>query len=352
MTSASPVAAGESLVPQLAIVLAALLWGLWWIPVRGLEAGGLSGDWVSVALYGVGALGLLPFLLASWARKRDSFWRGAGSAVLAGLFCGVALAFWNHALLVGEVVRVTLLFYTAPIWSTLLAAAFLGERLSLRRGVTIALGLSGAAVVLGFTPEDGLSGLPLPQGEADWMAIGASVTFAISTTLIRKSGAGNSGPQSFVSLVGGALVALVLAVLDPASGGAPAAPEIGLEILPQAAAVGLFWLLPSLWLILWGAGRIDPGRVAILLLLEVVAAAVSAAVLTAEPFGGREVLGCLLILAAGLTEATAGRPLLPGVLLRRRGRLVRVRRGAAPPAPPARRRADAPCRAWPVRVPA
>ena len=58
---------------------------------------------------------------------------------------------------------------------------------------------------------------------------------------------------------------------------------------------------------------------AILLLLEVVAAAASAAVLTAEPFGGREVLGCLLILAAGVVEATAGRPFLPGVLLRRRG---------------------------------
>ena len=318
MTSAQPAAAGETLLPQLAIVLAALLWGLWWIPVRGLEAGGLSGDWVSVALYGVGALGLLPFLIAAWARNRDSFWQGAGSAALAGLFCGLALAFWNHALLVGEVVRVTLLFYTAPIWSTLLAAAFLGERLSLRRGVTILLGLSGAAVVLGFTPEAGLSGLPLPQGEADWMALGAGVTFAISTTIIRKSGAGNSGPQSFASLVGGALFAWVLAVIDPA-GGASAAPEIGREILPLAVAVGLFWLLPGLWLILWGAGRIDPGRVAILLLLEVVAAAVSAALLTAEPFGGREVLGCLLILAAGLTEATAGRPLLPGVLLRRRG---------------------------------
>lgn len=319
MTSANPAAAGESLLPQFAIVVAALLWGLWWIPVRGLEAGGLRGDWVSVALYGVGALGLLPFLVAFWLKDRNSFWNGAGSAALAGLFCGIALAFWNHALLVGEVVRVTLLFYTAPIWSTLLAALFLGEPLTLRRLVTITLGLSGAAVVLGFTPEAGLSGLPLPQGEADWMAIGAGLTFAISTTIIRKSGAGNSGPQSFASLVGGALIALALAVFDPVGGGASAAPEIGLEILPLAAAVGLFWLLPGLWLILWGAGRIDPGRVAILLLLEVVAAAVSAAVLTAEPFGGREVLGCLLILAAGVVEATAGRPFLPGVLLRRRG---------------------------------
>lgn len=301
---------GGGLLPQSAVALASVLWGLWWIPVRGLEQLGLTGNWVSVAVYGFGALALLPFVLPGYRRLMQN----AGTIAAAGIFCGAALAFWNHAILIGEVVRVTLLFYLAPIWATILAAIFLGDRITLRRGFSIALGLSGAATVLGSGP----GGLPLPRGEADWIAIAAGVTFAIATTIIRKAGAGNSVPQSFATVLSAALVAWILAVFHPSSGASLVGPD--LDALYLAAAVGVFWLLPALWLVLWGAGRIDPGRVAILLLLEIVTAAVSAAILTSEPFGVREVIGCLLILGAGLVEAVAGRPWAPGILLRLRRR--------------------------------
>ena len=57
-----------------------------------------------------------------------------------------------------------------------------------------------------------------------------------------------------------------------------------------------------MFLIVWSSGRLDPGRVAILLLFEVLASAASAALLTNEPFGWREMAGCILILGAGLIE--------------------------------------------------
>ena len=307
---AGPRAAGGLLLPQCAVALASVLWGLWWIPIRGLEQLGLTGNWVSVAVYGFGALALLPFMLPGYRRLLQN----AGTIAMAGIFCGAALAFWNHAILIGEVVRVTLLFYLSPIWATILAAVFLGDRITLRRGLAIFFGLSGAATVLGA----GADGLPLPRGEADWIAIAAGVAFAIATTIIRKAGAGNSVPQSFATVSSAALVAWALAVFHPSGGGSLAG--LDPEALYLAAAVGVLWLLPALWLVLWGAGRIDPGRVAILLLLEIVTAALSAAVLTDEPFGGREVVGCVLILAAGLVEAVAGRPWAPGILLRLRRR--------------------------------
>ena len=46
----------------------------------------------------------------------------------------------------------------------------------------------------------------------------------------------------------------------------------------------------------------ESGRVAIYLLLEVVGAVISAALLTDDPFGWREGAGCLLIVGAGLLE--------------------------------------------------
>ncbi len=160
--SASPSAvpgpdpSGGLLLPQCAVALASVLWGLWWIPVRGLDQLGLTGNWVSVAVYGFGALALLPFVLPGYRRLRQN----AGTIAAAGIFCGAALAFWNHAILIGEVVRVSLLFYLSPIWATILAAIFLGDRITLRRALAIILGLSGAATVLGSGP----GGLPLPRG--------------------------------------------------------------------------------------------------------------------------------------------------------------------------------------------
>ena len=105
---------------------------------------------------------------------------------------------------------------------------------------------------------------------------------------------------------------LLMLVLAPAD---PVPTSIGPAMLGLAALAALAWLLPCTWLLLWGARHLEPGRVALLLLLEVAVAASSAALLAGEPFGIREAMGCLLILGAGAVEALAelrpGRP-VPG----------------------------------------
>ena len=306
MTKPATAAWGDGgALPHIAVIAASVLWGLWWLPLRSLEANGLTGDWVSVAVYGAGALGLLPFALAAHRRVRD----GGVSVLISGLLLGLALAFWNHAILVGEVVRVTLLFYLAPIWATILGAVVLKDRITLRRALSILLGLGGAATVLGQGGS-----LPLPSGDADWLALASGVSFAGSTTVVRKARTSNSLDQSFVSMLAGAVIAWALAIFHPATLAAPEAADLPVALV-LAAALGILWLLPALWLLVWGARRLDPGRVAILLLLEVVTAAASAAALTDEPFGQREVIGCLLITSAGFVEA--GRRWPTAALLRR-----------------------------------
>ena len=62
-----------------------------------------------------------------------------------------------------------------------------------------------------------------------------------------------------------------------------------------------------LYLTIWPAMRLSPGRVGLLLMSEVVVGVGSAALLAGEPFGLRELSGTLLILAAGAVEVL-GRP--------------------------------------------
>ena len=71
----------------------------------------------------------------------------------------------------------------------------------------------------------------------------------------------------------------------------------------MTAALALIWLLPVIALTVYGASGLEPGRVAIFLMLEVIIGLTSAALLLDEPFGMREFIGAALIGAAMLSEA-------------------------------------------------
>jgi drug/metabolite transporter (DMT)-like permease len=278
-------------LPAAAVALSAALWGLWWLPLRALADAGLTGAAVNAALYGIASAALLPWF---WQRRRRL---AAGGLLLlgAGGLFGAALVAWNLALILGEVVRVTLLFYLAPVWATLLALAVLGERIGWLRVVSVALGLVGAVVLLGLA-----GGLPLPRSTGDWLGLAAGVLFALSVTLVRKGEAIAGLEQTLVAVAAAALLSLALLSVVPHQGR-----TVDAIVLAWTALAALAWLLPVTWLLLWGARFLEPGRVSLLLLLEVAVAAISAALLAGEPFGLREASGCILILAAGALEGAA-----------------------------------------------
>jgi drug/metabolite transporter (DMT)-like permease len=280
-----------ALWPAGAVALSAGLWGLWWLPLRALAEAGLSGPAVNAALYGITSMALLPWF---WRRRRRI---AAGGLLLlgAGGLFGAALVCWNLALILGEVVRVTLLFYLAPVWATLLALAVLREPVGGLRVVSVVLGLAGAAVLLGFE-----GGLPLPRSAGDWLGLAAGVVFALSVTLVRKGTAIEGFEQTLTAFGSAALLSLALLLVMPGQLSA-----VGPGVLAWAALAALAWLLPVTWLLLWGARFLEPCRVSLLLLFEVAVAAISAALLAGVTFGLREAAGCLLILAAGALEGWA-----------------------------------------------
>jgi drug/metabolite transporter (DMT)-like permease len=278
-------------LPAAAVALSAALWGLWWLPLRALAEAGLSGAAVNAVLYGSVTVALLPWF---WRRRRRLARGGLLLAGAGGLF-GAALVSWNLALILGEVVRVTLLFYLAPVWATLLALAVLREAVGGLRVVSVILGLAGAGVLLGNA-----GGVPLPRSGGDWLGLAAGMLFALSVTLVRKGAAIEGLEQTLAAFASAALLSLGLLLLLP-----PGAATVGAGVLAWAALAALAWLLPVTWLLLWGARFLEPGRVSLLLLVEVAVAAISAALLAGEPFGLREAAGCLLILAAGALEGFA-----------------------------------------------
>jgi drug/metabolite transporter (DMT)-like permease len=298
--SLSPITSSRRAV--LSVCLAGVAWGLWWLPVRWLAGQGLEGDLVSVAVYFLGALVVLP-LVAFGAKRHRAH---ARTALIVGVLFGTAMAMTNTALLYGQVVRVLLLFYLAPIWATLLDTFVLKSRLSPWRVLSVVLGLSGAAIVLGGKP-----GIPLPSSLGDWMGLGSGIMFAFGSLAICMAHGSaereerSPALQSLISFIVAGCAGALFFTLIPT--GAALEPARILPALPAALIVAAFWLLPQMWLFAWGAARIDPGRVAILMLVEPMTAALSAGLLLDEPLGLRELIGAALIVGAGAIETLTGK---------------------------------------------
>jgi drug/metabolite transporter (DMT)-like permease len=269
------------LAPNAAILCSALLWGTLWIPLRGLSEAGASGSWATA----VGFLLPLAVLMPRALRERRRILAGGWELGIAGLCLAASIALYAEGLVRGQVARVILLFYLTPVWSTLLARLLLGQPITARRIATIALGLAGLVVVLGFD-----AGIPLPRAAADWMGLAGGIVWAFAMLYLGRTASHPPFDRVFVQFLFLGPVFWLLAQIPGGAGG-----------------VGPIWMLPVVWLTIFGASWLDPVRVAIFLMLEIAVGVSTAALLAGEPFGPRELAGAVLILGASGVEITARR---------------------------------------------
>ena len=281
---------------KVACTAAGAVWGLYWIPLRAVNAAGVIGSWATTLFYLAPFLLLLPIAIFRWRHILRAGWPLQWIAILAAL----ALVFYSNAFLYTDVIRAVLLYYLTPIWSVLLARAWLKEPITRSQVVAIMLGILGLLVVLNAD-----QGFPLPKNAGDWMGLIAGLFWALTANVMRR----DSGQYTFDVLISwffwAAVFALVLALLPILD--EPPVPEMRqvIEILPWFVPVVLLMIIPMFYAITWGVPLLNPGTVGILFMTEISVGAISAALLTDEPFGTREVLGIGLITVAGLTEAAA-----------------------------------------------
>lgn len=289
--------ATSDLLPSLGIVGAGILWGLFWLPVRALGDMGLEGAWPGMVIYAGAVLFLLPVLIINWKTIR-AVWK---PLALSGLFTGTAFACYATSLLFTEVIRTILLFYLTPVWGTLLGIFFLKEKFTLSRAIALVCGLGGLLVVFGLGEE-----FPWPRNLGDWLALIAGMFWALGTMLLYRMGTVATLAQS-LSFVSGALVVTGAALLLGGDlFGATPSPAILVDALPAGLLAALY-VVPMLLLTVWPASRLSPARVGILLMSEVIVGVGSAAFLSGEPFGLRELLGTCLIVGAGVIEVLGQR---------------------------------------------
>jgi len=287
----------SDLAASLPILASALLWGTLWIPLRALRATGDRAPLLTAIGFLLPLAVLAPIAMRRWPQLR----RGGLPLCAAGLGLALAIALYAEGLVRGSVSRVVLLFYLMPVWTTLIARVRLAQPITSRRVASIALGLAGLLVVYG----PGSAG-PSANTAGDWMGLVAGICWAATMVLFLPAAGQTAFDRVFAQFGFLAPAYLVVHLVPGAQAAAAAAAEPLAGAVPfplgWVLAFGLAWMLPVVWLTIFGASRLEPGRAAVLFMLEIAVALVSAGVLAGEPFGAREAIGAALIAGAGLSE--------------------------------------------------
>ncbi len=279
-----------TVLPFLALLLSATVWGVMWYPLRLFEARGLDGLWITFIFFAGATVAGMVLMAGRLRRLGGQPWVVLGIALASG-WCNTT---FNLAMLEGNVMRALLLFYLSPLWATLIGWGFLGERLTPLSLLLLGISILGAVIML-WQPG---AMVPWPTGRADWLAIGSGLAFAILNALIRHGTRVPLPIKMMASWVGVLLVAGVWLVVI----GIPA-PATGAGTISAAALFGAVVIVIATLSVQYGVTHMPVHRSAIILLFELVAGAVSAGLLTNEVVSLREWLGGGLIVVAAMISA-------------------------------------------------
>jgi drug/metabolite transporter (DMT)-like permease len=282
MNSVNPV---ESKLAIVSLLFAATMWGIIWYPMRLFEQAGMSVVWVTMIMYLTAGIASLPIFL-----KKRYRWKHISADLL---WLALAAGMTNLAFLValneGQVMRVMLLFYLSPLWSVILGRWWLGEKLSLAAIIMFVLAMGGTVLML-WRPE---VGLPWPHGLADWLALFASICFAVNNVLSRKLAAVPMALKTTIVLWGVVAVSIVVLLLQQAP-----LPSVDLNVWLSAVLVGGGIIIAMTMTVLYGLARMPVYLGAVIMLFELVVAAISSALLTTEMMTVPEWIGGAFIFAA------------------------------------------------------
>jgi drug/metabolite transporter (DMT)-like permease len=191
----------------------------------------------------------------------------------------------------------TLVFYTYPVVVVLMAAAFLGERLTRRRATSVAVAVVGCALTAGvgaLRGDPGGIGLVL-------VATGALSLYIVAGRPLLARLPGHGSAAVIVTVTAAAVTIAALATEGLSLGG-------GARARWLVALLALVGTAIPITLFVIGLKRVDAGRAAILSTLEPVVTVTAASLVLGERIATLQYLGGALILA-GVLGARLERPL-------------------------------------------
>lgn len=279
----------KSQTATVVLILASMLWGLSWIPLKYLSQKGVEGLLLIFVCYLTMFLMVIPFMPRNLSVLRGHMLPMLGIFVIGGL----ANLCFNYALIHGEVVRVMVLFYLLPVWGVLGGRFILKEYTDKWRWGGVVLAVVGAFILLG-----GKDILVQPPQWIDLIALLSGLFLAGTIMLFR---AVEDVPLSLklnALFMGCFAIAGVMLLLGVGASSVDAT-WYGIGLCLAYAVFWLFWANVGSQ---WAVTKMPAGRSSILIITELVAAVISAILIGGEHLTLNVLIGGALVLSATAIE--------------------------------------------------
>ena len=275
----------------IALAISAGAWGIYWLPQRILEEGGLTGGWGTIAQMIIGVILLLP--IAIWRKVKG---KTTGLEMpLTGFLIGGGFICYALSFLLTDVVRALILFYMTPIWTTIFEILFLKKRPGLERVLTLSLALGGLWIV--FSKQ---TIIPLPENSGDWLALAGGALFSAGLVRLELIKTDGVFPIIFSFFFFGSIFNIGAGFLLKEYLGPVPPIEAFVSMAVFLIIISVFYFIPTGIVIFWSPSKLGAGLCSILFLSEIVVGVITSSILTNEPFGWREITGSSLIVIGGV----------------------------------------------------
>lgn len=278
--------------PVFALLANTVAFGVCWWPLRQLDQAGLHALWATAITYLLMSGAVLLFKPATIRETLSS----PGLWVLM-VAAGVTNSAFNSGIVIGDVIRVVLLFYLMPVWAALLSRWLLNEPITAGTVIRILFSILGAALVL-YRPG---MGFPIPASFADWLGLIGGVGFAVNNVMLRVNEKRSSSARALAMLLGGALIPGLIAIGLATFGHIPMPQPSGNWPVSLLLLIALF-VVANAGLV-YGAARLPANVVATIMVAEVLFAAISAYFLANEAVGLLTMIGGVFIMGASVAAA-------------------------------------------------
>ena len=253
----------------------------------------LPSGWIALARGTVGALFLIIVMLV--ARKRPNFAilrKNLIPLLISGAFLGINWILFFESYLYTTVATATVCYYMAPVIVTLLSPFVLKERLTLKKGLCVAVAFLGVAMVSGL----GQGGNEPSRIRGILLALAAAVLYACIVLLNKRMSEVPALDRTVVQLGISSLVLLPYTLIaEPISDVSFTLPAVLCLVVVGVLHTGIAYAL-----YFGSIGHLGAQTAALCSYIDPVVAIVLSAILFREPMGVWGVIGTVLVIGSAL----------------------------------------------------